>query len=261
MPYTLVQITDCHLGKKQHDTLLGLDADLSLSLVLERLNQSFPKVDALVCSGDLSNESDTIEPYQRLDACLPKQVPQYWLPGNHDENALMEAYLQASHQFLGDFALGNWHVTLLDSSVLNEVGGFLAIAEIERAVAVLEKYPEKHHIIFLHHHLKPVGCKWLDGQRVSNADDALAVFTRYPQLKMLVCGHVHQESQQTAGHVQLYSTPSTCIQFKPHSEQFAVGAEMPGFRWFLLHDDGRYQTGVTRIEQQDLSIDFASAGY
>lgn len=261
MAHTLLQITDCHLGIKAGETLLGLDADQSLAWVLEQMFADYPSADALVCSGDLSNDGDALAPYQRLSSYLPMHLPQLWLPGNHDDNALMAQAVQSHQQFLGDYALGNWHITLLDSSIPHAVPGAIAEAELQRALAVLQRYPDKHHIIFMHHHLKPVGCRWLDTQVIANAADVLQHFARYPQLKMIVCGHVHQQNQQQAGHIQLYSTPSTCIQFKSNSDDFAVGREMPGYRWFTLHDDGRYETGVQRISERELPIDHKSTGY
>lgn len=261
MAHTLLQITDCHLGIEAGDKLLGLDADQSLAYVLADLFAQFPTPDLLVCSGDLSNDGDQLAPYQRLSNVLPAEIDQIWLPGNHDENALIADVVRGCQQFLGTYSLGNWQITALDSSIPHAVPGFIAESELQRAVDVLEANPTKHHLIFMHHHLKPVGCKWLDTQVIGNAEQVLAKFAQYPQLKMITCGHVHQETAQQAGHLHLYSTPSTCIQFKPNSDQFAVGNEMPGFRWFTLFDDGRYETGVSRISERELSIDHHSTGY
>lgn len=261
MVQRLLQITDCHLGVKKGEKLLGLDADLSLCYVLEQLAADYPVIDALVCSGDLSNDGNSVAPYQRLSTYLPKHIKQLWLPGNHDDNLLMQQAMQPYQQYLGDYALGCWHVTLLDSSIPNDVPGAISANELQRAVDVLQKHPDKHHIIFMHHHLKPIDCAWLDTQVVKNAEQVLTTLANFPQLKMIVCGHVHQDNHQQFEHIQLYTTPSTCIQFKPHSEGFAVDGTMPGYRWFHLHDDGSYETGVQRIAQRELGIEYGSNGY
>lgn len=260
MTHTLLQITDCHLGIDEGTQLLGLDTDLSLQYVLDHMLARHNRPDVLVCSGDLSNDTGS-EPYYRLTARLPADVPQLWLPGNHDDNDCMRQALADHQQFLGSYTLGNWCITLLDSSIPNDVPGSIAPQELQRAIDTLETYPDKFHLFFLHHHLKPVGCQWLDTQVVDNADDVLARLASYPQLKLIVCGHVHQDNHQQFAHLQLYSTPSTCIQFKPDSDDFAVGDEMPGYRWLTLHDDGSFETGVERIAQRDLPIDHSSKGY
>lgn len=257
----LLQITDCHLGTEKGEKLLGLDADESLVYVLQQIANDYPDVDALVCSGDLSNDGDSLAPYQRLSEYLPKDIKQLWLPGNHDNNALMQQAMPVSQQYLGDYALGQWHITLLDSSIPNEVPGSISADELQRALDTLQKHPNKHHMVFMHHHLKPIGCAWLDGQVVNNAKQVLIALAAYPQLKAIVCGHVHQDNQQQFEHIQLYTTPSTCIQFKPNSDDFAVDGTMPGYRWFHLNDDGSFETGVKRIAQRDLGIEFDSNGY
>ncbi len=36
---------------------------------------------------------------------------------------------------------------------------------------------------------------------------------------------------------------------------------MPGYRWFDLHDDGSFDTGVNRVTGKEYVIDYKSAGY
>lgn len=256
----LLQITDCHLGEQQGERLLGLDTDQSLDYVLSHMFQQEQDVDLLICSGDLSNEAGA-SAYERLIARLPTHIPQAWLPGNHDDNEVMRTFAAPDRLFLPTLSFPYWQVTLLDSSIPHAVPGFIEPAELQRAVDILEAFPHKSHLIFVHHPLQPVGCQWLDTQVIGNAPEVLAVLARYPQLKLVVCGHVHQDTHQSYGHIQLYSTPSTCIQFKPNSDGFAVGDEMPGYRWFELHDDGTFATAVCRIPFRELNIDHDSLGY
>ena len=63
------------------------------------------------------------------------------------------------------------------------------------------------------------------------------------------------------GNIRLMSTPSTCIQFLPGSEDFAVDSRAPGYRWLTLHENGRIESGVQRLAQVPGSVDLASAGY
>jgi Icc protein len=52
--------------------------------------------------------------------------------------------------------------------------------------------------------------------------------------------------------VRLLSTPSTCAQFVPRSDGFAIDRRPPGYRWLELRDDGSLSTDVVWID------DFAS---
>jgi Icc protein len=51
--------------------------------------------------------------------------------------------------------------------------------------------------------------------------------------------------------VQFLSTPSTCAQFLPHSEFFALDERPPGLRWLDLHPDGRVATPVEWVRQDE----------
>lgn len=238
-----------------------MDADYSLSLVLELLKPKIPQSQLLLCSGDLSNESGT-KSLERLQQMLPQDINTAWLPGNHDENDCMQE-VAAAHDIecLSTIALGKWQVTLLDSSAAGEVGGFLSDAEIMRAISVLEAHPDKYHVFFMHHHLLPMGCKWLDWQAVTNSEQVLERLAQYPQLRAIVHGHVHQECQQKYKHIDIFATPSTCIQFKPMCDEFTLDSLMPGFRQLELADDGSITTQVHRIATTDFGVDYQADGY
>jgi Icc protein len=61
-------------------------------------------------------------------------------------------------------------------------------------------------------------------------------------------GHVHQESHHIIDGVEWMSTPSSCVQFKPGSKEFALGSEAPGYRHLSLYADGRIETAVHRVD-------------
>jgi Icc protein len=48
--------------------------------------------------------------------------------------------------------------------------------------------------------------------------------------------------------VRLLGVPSTCAQFLPHSEQFAIDPAPPGYRSLTLRADGSIATEVVRID-------------
>ena len=52
---------------------------------------------------------------------------------------------------------------------------------------------------------------------------------------------------RTRNRVRFLSTPSTCAQFLPGSEFFALDDRPPGMRWIELYDDGRIETEVAWV--------------
>ena len=63
------------------------------------------------------------------------------------------------------------------------------------------------------------------------------------------------------GNVRLLASPSTCVQFTPGSEDFAVDTLAPGYRWLRLLPDGTLETGVARVTGIDFEIDYSIKGY
>jgi 3',5'-cyclic-AMP phosphodiesterase len=51
------------------------------------------------------------------------------------------------------------------------------------------------------------------------------------------------------------------VQFAPGSEEFQVDTTAPGYRWLRLFDDGRLDTGVSRVTGITFEIDYTIKGY
>ena len=258
----LIQITDCHLGPQQSETLLGLNTDQSLEDVLQLIQQAEPGFDHLLCSGDVASAGH-IDCYRRFARTIRTHFsqPVSWLAGNHDSADIMES-VQDSLGVQGRLiVLGEWLLVLLDSSVPGQVHGQLAASELDFLAHALESHPDKHTMVSLHHQPVPVGSAWIDQYVVRNADTFFQLIDEHPQVKIVSWGHVHQEFQAQRKNLMLVATPSTCVQFKPLCDDFTVDTRMPGYRWFELNDDGTYATGVGRVTNKQYVIDYKSAGY
>ncbi len=48
--------------------------------------------------------------------------------------------------------------------------------------------------------------------------------------------------------VRVLATPSTCIQFQPDSNDFALDKLNPGWRYLELMGDGRVLTSISRLQ-------------
>lgn len=261
-PMRLIQITDCHLGSTAGETLLGLDTDKSLADVLALVSAAESRCDLVVASGDISNDGGTPS-YDRfitrVNQSLP-QAPLAWLEGNHDDPDAMKAIL-SERPYEEELDYGGWRIILLNSRIPGEDGGALAATELARLDTLLAHHRDAPTMIFLHHQPVPVGSAWVDQYVLANADEFFAVTDKYSQIKAIAWGHVHQEFSATRNGVKLFATPSTCVQFKPHSDEFKVDDTMPGYRWFELHPNGCIESDVVRVTERSYGTDFASAGY
>lgn len=257
----IIQITDCHLGSESGEDLLGLDTDLSLADVLEAIQYHESNAGLVLATGDLSNDG-TLSSYERFLTTVRTALPDTdlaWLAGNHDDPSAMKRVVDPPIENVIDYDA--WRLILLNSRIEGEEGGGLSAEELERLQQLLSECPQKSTLIALHHQLVPVGSAWVDKYVVNNASEFFKIIDQHPQVKIITWGHVHQEFIAQRRGVSLYATPSTCVQFAPNRDYFQVDRLMPGYRWFDLYDNGRFETDVIRIADKSYAIDYASVGY
>ncbi|KAF0862575.1 3',5'-cyclic-AMP phosphodiesterase [Pseudomonas sp. LD120] len=257
----LVQLSDSHLFAEMDRSLLGMNTADSLQRVIDLVLAQQPRIDLMLATGDLSQDG-SLESYQRFGQ-LTRQIPapSRWLPGNHDEPQIMQQAAQGSDALEPVVDIGNWRITLLDSAVPGSVPGYLQDDQLQLLARSLGEAPERHHLICLHHHPVSIDCAWMEPIGLRNAPALFAVIERFPQVRALLWGHVHQEIDRLHGDVRLLASPSTCIQFEPGSDDFKVHELAPGYRWLRLLPDGRLETGVQRVEGYAFTIDYGSNGY
>ena len=259
----MVQVSDCHLFASTEGKLLGLNTQFSLDRVLELVRAEQTHMDLILATGDLSQDA-SLEAYTRLDDALSEfGVPTYWIEGNHDKPAPMLEALRDHKAEMGPCVIerGAWTIIMLDSTIPGEVPGELYDDDIEFLDRSLRNAAGEHIMVCLHHHPTPMGCKWLDTQVVASADRFFEVIDRHDRVRAVIWGHVHQEYSGERNGVKLYSVPSTCVQFKPFSEDFAVDKIPPGYRWFDLYPDGRIETTVSRVQGIEFEVDMSVKGY
>ncbi|GAC1371911.1 MAG: 3',5'-cyclic-AMP phosphodiesterase [Aquirhabdus sp.] len=272
-PIRIVQISDSHLFEDPQAQFLGMNTEDSFQSVLELIKLEQPlqnNVDqhatssaasVFIVTGDIA-QTPSAATYARFLASMRTfDQPCVWLQGNHDLNHLLHdiSNQQANTNII---ELGQqWLVVMLNSSNDHEIEGRFSSNELNWLTEQLKKYPNRHIIVAMHHNPMKIQSNWLDQCGLSNADEFWAIIDQAPQVRAVIHGHVHQVFEAMRGDVKIWSCPSTCIQFKPHSETFAVDHLPPGYRWFDLYADGRIDTSVSRIAKMPIGVDFDSLGY
>ncbi len=261
--FRILQITDSHLFAGKHETLLGVNTWDSFNAVLNAIAGQQQPIDLIVATGDLAQDHSA-EAYQHFAHEIVRlPAPCVWLPGNHDFQPLMyktfaDAGIAAEKKVL---AGEHWQILLLDSQVSGVPHGELSDYQLEWLEKQLAQEPQRHTLVLLHHHPLPSGCNWLDQHSLRNSSVFDQVLQKYPLAKHLLCGHIHQELDLQWQGRRVLTTPSTCVQFKPHCTTFTIDQEPPGWRWIELHSDGRLDTGVQRLATRQFSPDIDSEGY
>ena len=197
----------------------------------------------MLVTGDLIQD-DSAQAYRRFrDLLLPLNQRMHCVPGNHDVRDLMrEVCVRPPFSYCAYEEIRDWLLVGIDSCVRDDAGGRITDEELDRMADIVVRSPAKHVLVFLHHPPVPMGSKWLDTVGLNNGEAFLERLRSLNRVRAAVFGHVHQEYDQDHDGVRIIATPSTCRQFKPHSDEFAVDDNPPAYRRLVLHNDGSIDT-------------------
>ena len=134
----------------------------------------------------------------------------------------------APFQLGGSARFPGWVVVMLDSFLAGKAQGRLSPASLAELDATLKAHANLHALVCLHHHPVTMDSRWLDQVGLENPDEFFAVLDRHRNVRAVLWGHVHQIHAEERNGVKLLSTPSTCAQFLPRSDSFAIDRRPPG---------------------------------
>ena len=242
----LLQISDTHLHATRASRMRGVNTYDTFRAVLDTAERhaDWP-ADAILVSGDLVQDESRAGYELFRSEMEPLGVNVYCLPGNHDDPKLMDEILSGGpFQFCGTARLGPWSLILLNTFLTGEDAGGLGQRRLEALAAALTDHSSQHTLVCMHHQPMNMGSTWLDGVGLRDARQFLEIIDQHPNVRGVLWGHVHQASDRSRGNVRFLSAPSTCSQFLPGSDFFAIDSLPPGMRWLSLHADGRIDTQV-----------------
>ena len=246
---SLVQITDCHISAAAEECLYGLNTRRSFEAVSKAVVDNCGHLDLLLATGDLSDDGSA-ESYAYLAQQFnDMDIATFWLPGNHDEIDTLETHFTARHIDAAKHILvANWQIVMLDSTISGEIHGRVGKSQLQFLNNCLRDYPDRYALVCLHHQALETGSLWLDRIGLEDSGHVRKEIAQHDNVRAVLWGHVHQETYQTIGGIEWMSTPSSCVQFKPYSMDFALGTEAPGYRHLELYPDGRIATGIHRVD-------------
>ncbi len=249
-PAMLVQLTDSHLFGEPDVAMLGVNTDASLRAVLRQIEADGKHPDLLLATGDLSQDGEAAA-YRRFAAILGESdalagAQIRCLPGNHDQPAVMRQELAQWSTPVSD--VGAWRVVTLDTTVPGSNAGHLPDEQLDMLEAALDAAPGRHTLVAMHHNPMQIDSHWHDSMMIDNPQALFKRLTRWPQVRVLLWGHVHHEFDRRRHNLRMLATPSTCFQFSIRDGKHVVDNMAPGYRWIKLYQDGSMATGVRRVQ-------------
>jgi len=264
-PIHLIHITDTHLFASAKSTLLKMNTMVSLNRVIDCISENEQGIDHVLATGDISQDGSAKSYEHFIHAVKKLGMPFSWLPGNHDNTSVMEEMTTDCGAGEKQIQLGSWQIIMLNTTVTDQVHGYLAEQELAMLASVLtaaEQNPAiSHCLICLHHNPLPGSAEWMHDIGLRNSDALFSIIRQSDLVRGLVYGHIHQDLDQLHENIRCICTPSTCIQFKPHASNFELDENSPGYRSLRLFADGRIESKVLRISADENLADLTSGGY
>jgi len=172
------------------------------------------------------------------------------VPGNHDIRDLMRPICsRPPFSYCARAEVHDWLLLGLDTCIKGNAGGEIAAAEFDRLDLIISESSAKHIMVCLHHPPVPMGSAWLDTVALKNGDKLLKRLQAAKRVRLLVFGHVHQPYDAEHLGIQVIGTPSTCSQFKPGSDDFALDDRPPAYRRITLNSDGSSSSELVWVEE------------
>ncbi len=267
---SILQLSDLHILAAQDDEMFGINTEHYFHACLEQAvrlrslqaDMEQQHFDLILLTGDLAQEP-TPESYRRILTALEAyQTSCICLPGNHDDYDLMLQVFNTDRiNCRKQVLLDNWQVISLNSQIPGDPGGRLPNEELEFLENCLSENQDRHALIAVHHHCLETKSSWMDTMIIENSRELLAIADKYPQVKAITSGHVHQVMDIKTNSYRVLCAPSTCFQFTPKSPEPAVNDTAPGYRLIELYADGRIESKVVRLPEPLTELQPDAQGY
>ncbi len=249
--FRFVHLTDTHVmagGKwKARGGDFEFDTEASLRQVVQAVRTLDPVPAFAVLGGDLASPDlidrtrvltphDYESSYRLLIEILDGlPCPVRFLIGNHDHRVAFNRALRRdapapdAPNYYG-FDHEGYHFVALDSQEPGQPGGLLDAEQLMWLREDLKQHRHQPTIVFVHHHPWRLGLQWIDTMSLRNGEELIAALHGHPDLRWLICGHVHLDQTIQRGGITMLTTPSTCLQLSKVSQAGKMLPGPPGFR-------------------------------
>ena len=237
---TILQISDPHVVEPGALVSGRLATDQSLRRLVARLTDMLDRigpVDALLISGDVSDDGSA-ESYAHFKSLMaPFDLPIFVIPGNHDlREPMRQAFGEAG--VLPTTGKLNWHRAIgevemigLDTLIEGHGGGEMDAETLHFLETALATTADRPVLLALHHPPFQTNIEFMDRIGLQGIDPLAKILSNHRGEVRAVCGHVHSMMIASIGGKTAISSPSPCSSF-----EFDMRLDAPV--GFFDHEDG-----------------------
>ncbi len=249
----IAQISDAHILASASDHPAAERRVDNLALCVADINRQQP--DAVVFTGDAAHFGRPEEYARFREVVAPLAAPLYLIPGNRDDNGALRAafrdraYMPKNGDFLHytieDHAL---RLIALDSTSHGEHKGFFCAERQVWLDRVLSDQPERPTLLFIHHPPFDVDDHYVGGYRRPEEAAALTgLVARHPQVKRMLCGHVHCPVERSWAGTRASVMPSVAVDLRKGVDETET-RERPVYQLHRLSDGAGLVSQTRRVD-------------
>ncbi|MFZ2176213.1 MAG: metallophosphoesterase, partial [Rhodococcus sp. (in: high G+C Gram-positive bacteria)] len=223
---TVVQLTDTHIRSSGERVHGAVDTLANLREVLDRIIMSRQHVDALVLSGDLSDNGNP-EAYRRLRDVVETAADELDAQivsamGNHDERSAFHTELLGIDTDDGDltaphdgvYDICGLRVVVLDSTTPGRHEGRLEPSQLSWLDDELSRPSARGTLLVLHHPPIPSPVATVDYLRLQQAG-RLETVLEGSDVRMILCGHSHLTGSGAVAGIPVWMGPALSYRVDP----------------------------------------------
>jgi 3',5'-cyclic AMP phosphodiesterase CpdA len=243
--FTLAQLSDTHICVPGGRLFNGVDSATQLQKALDWLLSEHITLDAVLISGDLTQDG-RLEEYRHLRRLLTpiaQKVPVYLVLGNHDHYAnFIEVFADypgvsqtlSSQSLQYTATVGSYQLVVLDSLEPGDDQGHLNVQRQQWLDETLQASTAPC-ILVIHHPMIDIGNPLMDQMHLYERAAFGDIVVKHQHVQRILCGHIHRTIFGSFKNIPVIVAPSTAHQYPinlTRNSAKILSREAPGF---LIH--------------------------
>ena len=139
-------------------------------------------------------QDQTTESYNFFKSEIKKiNTPKLFIRGNHDISD--KFFINLQKEKVISSVNSNWEILFLNTYSKGNIFGEIKESDLDLLLKKSESLSDKYLFLYMHHNLFLTGSPWLDIHITRNKDKILEFLSKMRNLKIVVNGHIHQETK------------------------------------------------------------------